>query len=290
MFLVVMLSTIFSGIVLVTKSNFFVSGVFEPPQECLSQSDGYKKWSCFRPYFERITHEISANAAMAEAIKFEVQREVSDCHLFGHYIGETTLKKNTFDMVTAFSSCTPGCLNACYHGVMEGYLSSKVDLSNLPSELVDICDSVSDDFWEKRRCIHGIGHGLGAHDYLSITDAINTCEAFDGYWEATCVGGLAMENMDQYLSLDLYENDFRELIPQICASFKLSEDSELDPKQICMEAIALGLLYYSGYDREQSKELCEEFTTQKDIDMCKEQVDIAILTEVPSNIDFKDFF
>jgi len=287
--IVAIILVIFFGIGFLTKSKFFVTSLFEPPQQCLDQSDGYKKWSCFRPYFEKITNEVSASAAMAEAIKLEVQRVVSDCHLFGHFAGETTLEKHNFDMGKAFSSCGEGCLNGCFHGVMERYLRDETDLSNLPLQLKNICDDLGDSYGEKRRCVHGVGHGLSAHNYLSPINAANTCKIFGSDWEPYCIGGLLMEHVNQYLAWNLDEKGFQEIIPKICTSFEHSENSETNLIPNCIQMLSLGLLYYSGYDLERSKELCEELPQQKNIDQCRHDMEIMTLEEIPSNIDFENF-
>ena len=95
-----------------------------------------------------------------------------------------------------------------------------------------------------------------------------------------------MENVDQYLELDLDEDNFRKIIPEICAPF---ESMELELR-ICIEQIALGTLYYTGYNIEHSEKLCEELIQQKYIDLCREDLRTVILIEKPSNIDIWKFF
>ena len=274
----------------ITKLKIFAAGPLEPSQECLDKPDGYKKWSCFRPYFETLTNEVSASASMAEAIKFEEQRIVSDCHLFAHYVGETNLEKYNFNMGKAFSSCTPGCLNGCFHGVMERYIRYETEPDNVISKIKNMCDSVGTDWAQKRRCFHGVGHGLLAHNYLPLLDALGACKTLGSDrlddWGIACIGGLLMENMDQYLELDLDEDNFRKIIPEICAPF---ESMELELR-ICIEQIALGALYYTGYNIEHSEKLCEELIQQKYIDLCREDLRTVILIEKPSNIDIWKFF
>lgn len=261
----------------------------EPPQECLAQpADGYNaSWACFRPYFERITNEVSVNAAMAEARRFKAQKMVSDCHLFAHSIGETALEKYDYDIGKSFSSCTSGCINGCFHGVMERYLRNEADLSNLSPKIKNVCDVLGTDPLSKFRCIHGVGHGLFAHDYLPLQDAVNVCDAFESdQWTDFCIGGLTMENMDQYLLLDLDEDHLRRIIPEICAQIESVEPGIMYP---CIFHVSLGLLYYTGYDIERSGKLCEELIQQKYIDLCKEFFRVLIPTQAPSNIDIEKF-
>jgi len=262
----------------------------EPPQECLDKPvDGFStSWTCFKSYFERITNEVSANAAMAEARRFKAQKAVSDCHLFGHYIGETNLEKHNFDMGEAFSSCAPGCSDGCFHGVMERYIRGEEDLSGIASKIKNVCDSPGTDP-DKFRCVHGVGHGLLAHKHLPLQDAINACDAFGPgwWWPHVCMGGLTMENMDQYLLLDLDEDTLIKFIPQMCAPFESLEPGIMDS---CIYHVSLGLLYYTGYDIEHTEELCKELSKREYIDNCKEDISTAVEVEKPSNIDIEKFF
>lgn len=254
------------------------------PQECLSRkSDGYStSWSCFEPYFERITKEISVNAAMAEAIKLKEQKVVSGCHLFAHFIGEASLEKYNSDVGKAFSSCAFGCSDGCFHGVMEQYMRNDADPYKVILETKNMCDSIDDDSELKFKCVHGVGHGLLAHNYLPLRDAIDACYTFDSYyWATSCIGGLAMENMDQYLMRDLDENSLRKIIPEICAPFEPEKSEIMD---YCIYHVSLGLLYYTGYDIGRTEQLCEELPKQEHVGLCKKNIPTILESERPSII------
>ncbi len=258
----------------------------EPPQECLDEPDGYKKWVCLGPYFTRVTNEVSVRASMAEAKSLKRQGVISDCHLFSHFIGKTTLEKYDFDLAKAFSSCTDGCSNGCWHGVMERYIRGEEDLSGIASKIKNVCDSIEGDFSQKVNCVHGIGHGLRAHNYIPLRDAINACDAFGPVWRSVCIGGITMENVDQYLELDLDEDTLIKFIPQICDEI---ESVELDLVALCVYTVALGLMDYTGFDVKRTEELCEELPRQKYIDQCKKMIDVIVAIEEPSNIDIEKF-
>ena len=287
--LVAILIAIFLGIVSIVQSRIFVSGLFEPSQECLSQSDEYKKWSCFRSYFERITNEVSANAAMAEAIKLKTQRITSTCHLSAHFIGRANLEKHNFDVEKTFSTCVAGCSDGCFHGVMEGYISNEGDLSNLTSTIKNVCNSLGTDGRQQYRCIHGVGHGLLAHSYLSLQEAISGCAALgsDKNEATICMGGLLMENMTQYIYLDHTEDHLRKILPEICAPVESIVPEHMND---CISNITLGLMDYTGYDIERTEDLCEELQQQEYIQNCKDFIPRTILDELPSSIDLSNFF
>ena len=268
----------------------------EPPQECLDKPDGYNKWVCLGPYFTRVTNEVSVRAAMAEARRFKEEKAVSDCHISAHLIGETSLEKHNFDIGKAFSSCTSGCNDGCFHGVMERYIRGEEDLSGIASKIKNVCDSLGNKQWYSGetfyRCVHGVGHGLRAHNYIPLRDAITACDAFGPEWRSVCIGGITMENVDQYLELDLDEDTLIKFIPQICDEIESLDGRilvEIDIIDLCLYNVALGLMDYTGFDVERTEELCEELPRQKYIDQCKKMIDVIVTVEEPSNIDIAKF-
>lgn len=249
--------------------------------KCSFQSDGYQKWNCSRSYFEKLTNSGSTAAAMEEAIKLKNDRVVSDCHLFAHVIGETALEKYDFDTGKAFSSCIPGCSSGCHHGVLERFIRNEADPYNAISKIQNMCDGIDEknDWQSKRDCVHGMGHGLRAHDYLPLEEAIDVCEIFGSHWAYSCKGGLIMENMDQYLLLDLDEGSFREGIPKICTQI---EDIAPELMRDCLGTLGLGFLYNTGYDLQRSESLCEELLNPQHVEVCKELLPGSIMIERPS--------
>jgi len=254
----------------------------ESQEECPVLSDGYQKWSCSRGYFEEFTNNFSAAAAMGEAIKLQEDGVVADCHLFGHVIGKALIEKSDFDVAEAFAACTFGCGNGCYHGVMEGAILNEADLYNAVSKIQNLhmCDNSNEnnnwDWLLKRNCVHGVGHGLLAHGYLSLVEAIDACEVFGPEWESTCVGGILMENTDQYLILNLNEEQFIEAIPEVCSQFQ-GEESAL--ARSCLTALSAGFLYNTGYDLRRSEELCEELQNPWQVSVCIDSIDENLTTQ-----------
>ena len=252
-----------------------------------SAADGYKKWSCFIPYFKAITQRVSTVAAMAEAKRLEKSGAVSDCHLFSHVIGETSVERYNFDMGQAFSSCEFGCSDGCFHGVMERYVRYTADPSNVASKVPSMCDSVGTDLVRTRQCIHGIGHGLIAHGFLPLQNAIAACESLDQEWQLHCIGGLTMEHIDQYLERKLSESDFKAMLPGLCAPFESTEPSF--KMNYCLFQVALGVMYYTGHNVEHSRKLCEELYNQEYVRACKNYITEVVAFETPANIDVETF-
>lgn len=254
----------------------------KPEQECLDIPDGYEKWSCLGPYFEKLTIEKSTQTALTEALKFKTQGIVSDCHLFAHNIGEKSLENHNFDLGKAFSSCSHVCSKGCWHGVIERYINEQQILP----EIKNICDGVGLDYYQRIECIHGIGHGLLSHNYLPVTDAIYACKTL-GSLDQVCFGGLTMGRMDQYLSLNLAESDLKKILPEVCDPFESVEPGTI--MDICILYVAEGLLYYTGYEIERTEELCEGLQQQYYINRCKNLIPLVISQQRPSNIDINQF-
>ena len=270
----------------------------EPPQECLDKPDGYNKWSCLKPYFERITIEVSSRAAIAEAKSLKRQGVIGDCHVISHFIGWTNLEKYNFNMVQAFTSCASGCVEGCFHGVMDRSIWKATDPHNIISNIKNVCDNLGTSPVNKYRCIHGVGHGLRAHGYLSIKDALTACDdALESdFWIYICAGGIFMENMDQYIALDLDEDHLRKILPEICAPFEsLEPDLVAMPEEFpdiidgCIYGITNGLMDYTGHDIERTEDLCEELPRQKYIDYCKNYIPI-VLGDVGKFSEIETFF
>jgi len=295
-----LISCILLGMIILglSRADFFsalplpgVGGSRELPQNCMREPDGYKRWTCLGPYFENLTMQTSAKTAVSEASKLKQQRLVSDCHILTHFIGEANLEKHDFDIGGAIASCAVGeCRYGCVHGAVERYSRNEPDPYEFISKISDMCESLEGDFAQKMNCAHGVGHGLFTHNYLSPQEAIYACEALGEQWTPFCIDGVAMQNVDQYLHLD--EEGLREVIPRICAPFKLEGRQISVPHRLmnyCVTRMASGLLFYTGYDIERSEALCEELPQDVDRSVCKDGMYEHIARKKPSNIDMEEF-
>ena len=255
-----------------------------PPKECFSVEKEYNKWTCFKPYFEELTSKASAVYAMNEAKRLKDEGVLDDCHLTAHYIGEANLAKHNFDAGQAFATCDFGCIEGCFHGVMEGYVRSDPDPSAVLERIGSMCKNVAPDDRTKKavllrgQCAHGLGHGLVAHGFVSIPQALEACQSIgDGHYARRCGGGVAMEHVEQYLGLD--GNDLKEALPEICAPFEGLDDEGAVFR--CIENIGVGLMFYTKHDLPRSKELCEELQKPLYIATCKsgaEEAEVINLT------------
>jgi len=236
----------------------------KPPKECFTKENEYNKWICFKPYFEELVNKVSPAYAMIEVKNFKDRKIIDDCHLNAHYIGEAALEKYDFAAGKAFASCDFGCIEGCFHGVMEGYVRRAADPYTVTPKIKNMCASVSSPNPEIERllrsqCAHGIGHGLVAHDFLPV------CGGFDEL-KVRCTGGAIMEYMEQYLALE--ENKLKEVLPEICTPFEERKDWQVTA--ICIENVATVLMWYTKHDLALSKKMCEELKKPEYIRACKE--------------------
>jgi len=219
---------------------------------CQKEAFPYERLRCLIPYFETLVRDGSASEAIDEAKKLQKEKVIDDCHLAAHFIGRENLRKNDHDVGKAFSACAPGCMEGCYHGVMEEYLSQSQDLDALLKDLPRFCNSVSHDIKVYRQCLHGIGHGLLQHD-ISLDEAVKLCQGLgDAYSKKTCIGGVFMQNMNNIMLLN--EKTFRSKLAGMCEPIDSFQDQGL--KSLCIEQIGEGIMFYSGHDLVKSKEFC----------------------------------
>ena len=139
------------------------SGFLELTKNCDNIPDSYAKTTCYKPFFQSVVFTNSGAYALNLAKELEKDGVIKDCHLFSHHIGASLLEKYNFDLKKAFNSCSKECIQGCYHGVLEEYIST----SNWKPEEVatrgpELCESITDDKLLIRQCVHGVGHGQNA--------------------------------------------------------------------------------------------------------------------------------
>ena len=97
----------------------------------------------------------------------------------------------------AFAHCLSVFEQACYHGVVEGYLQSKPELK--PEDIAALCDTVIDttqSAFIKFQCVHGLGHGLTLYFNHDIFQPLSYCDFLETDWNReSCYGGVFMENI-----------------------------------------------------------------------------------------------
>ena len=201
----------------------------------------------------------SVLTAMGYAKRLKKSGEIDDCHLLAHFIGEAQAEK-VGDITIAFLSCPESCIQGCLHGVMEAHVAT-LDRNGLEQDVTSLCAVHQGNL--QRQCFHGVGHGLLANGYMSLTEAIEMCDSGEAFFGEQCLLGLFMENMDQHLLSD--RQTLEQAIPNICYGI---------PDQywnICIDAIGEGIMFYTGHNLKESLALCE-LLAESDHKTCKDAV------------------
>jgi hypothetical protein len=222
-----------------------------PPPECLNKKASFERLICLKPYFESLTYKIDASNAVKEAQALQEDKVIDDCHLAAHFIGEANLRKNSNDAGKAFATCPSGCVEGCFHGVMESYVSvndNKQAIGKLPL----VCDGISRNSIQWRQCIHGVGHGLLGHNPDKLIPALTDCNVFNEHAKV-CQGGVLMQNMNNYLLTD--EKTLIKNLPFICSEVEEYAENMISN---CYSAIGEGLMFYTGHNLNKSKQICTQ--------------------------------
>jgi hypothetical protein len=220
-----------------------------PPPECLEIDDPWMRRVCLEPHLRQLARDESAEYAVCQAARLQADGTIDDCHLLAHAIGETNLEIHDGDAGLALATCGGGCIEGCMHGVMRTLVGTLPRDAALVGEAVyRLCADVADDL--AYACVHGIGHGLRSHGFLELLAAIEVCAGGpDHGWSETCLGGVLMEQVDQWLPLEL--EGLGDVLPRIC------EDLEGDPLYAhCVAAIGEGLMFRTGHDLQVTEDLC----------------------------------
>jgi len=235
------------------------SGFLELTKNCNNIPDSYARTTCYKPFFQSVVYTNSGAYALKLAKELEKDGVIKDCHLFSHHIGASLLEKYNFDVKKAFNFCSKECIQGCYHGVLEEYVStSNWKPEEVSSRGLDLCESITDDKLLLRQCVHGVGHGLIAKKFTPLMNAIEICKGINTpNYRHACLGGVFMEYMDIFLPLN--ENELVELVAGVCDEVDSLNDIELSSK--CYHAVGQGFMFYSGNNLEKSKELCNHVNT-----------------------------
>jgi len=159
------------------------------------------------------------------------------CHVIGHHLG-VFLYNYTDNLVEALSLIDRTCGGSFYHGIMQGYFTTKSLSDNgTPSNIVasEACDELHDVSFSQIRteCAHGVGHGLVIAYNYDVLTAFEGCGVFeDGLAWRHCMGGVGMQNAGIYSA------------PEGAA---LDEDDLLFPCSILDEESAIPCLQWHTY-------------------------------------------
>ncbi|MGH7961274.1 MAG: hypothetical protein ACRERD_05545, partial [Candidatus Binatia bacterium] len=138
-----------------------------------------KKALCYQKKLEEVLQSQGTAPALTTLEELAAQDSdvLRDSHVYAHHLGRTSFShyKNA---ATAFSHCRDVFWSGCYHGVLEGYLSSLSQVE--PKDVATLCDNAIDtrqSRFLKYQCVHGLGHGLTMYLQHDIFKALAFCDA-----------------------------------------------------------------------------------------------------------------
>ncbi len=157
-----------------------------------------EKTPCYQSRLEEILKTQGTEQALTALEQLAAQDPdvLRDAHPYVHQLGKLSFSHYQ-DFSTAFSHCRDTFWSGCYHGVLEGYLSSlpQVELRAIAT----LCDKHIDarqSWFLKYQCVHGLGHGLTLYFQYDVLRALAFCGALPTDWDReSCYGGVFMENI-----------------------------------------------------------------------------------------------
>ena len=233
---------------------------------CLSVPRSHERVVCLRPGILDIARRESPRRAVEAAYDYQTKGVISECHLLAHAVGEDLYARAESDAATGFAACSDKCVQGCYHGFMSRLLPSQVKRDDLSARIGTLCASVRGEPIAHKQCVHGIGHGLLTHGYLSRREAIDICRRLGSPLETdACLDGVFMENMFPFLELP--ESAVVARLPEACDEIIAGRDPDLIAQ--CLFEVADGLMFYTDYDLDRTLRMCEGLRDPDPIDICR---------------------
>jgi hypothetical protein len=131
---------------------------------------------------------------------------VNDAHMIAHGLGRFAIANNRNDP-SVLSKCRPTYQAGCYHGVLEGYMTSlpRVDAAATTQLCSKLLDNPSSRF-DGLQCAHGLGHGFLEAMKYKLSEALVACDAFsERDLQRECYDGIFMENVVHGLGMSVME-------------------------------------------------------------------------------------
>jgi hypothetical protein len=156
------------------------------------------KMSCYQLHLETVLNTEGTEQALTalEQITAQDPEALREAHPLVHHIGQRSfVRYGTAPL--ALSHCRDLFWSGCYHGVLQGFLSSLSEVE--PQHILPLCptsETVSAYSFQRYNCLHGLGHGLTIQFRYDLLKSLAFCDALQGPWDReSCYGGVFMENI-----------------------------------------------------------------------------------------------
>lgn len=168
-----------------------------PPETCRTQSFE-AKIRCYQMHLETVLQLEGTEQALTvlEQITSQDPDALREAHPLVHHIGQRSFARYGTAPL-ALSHCRDVFWSGCYHGVLQGFLSSLPVIE--PQHILPLCptsETVSAYSFQRYNCLHGLGHGLTIQFQYDLLKSLAFCDALLGSWDReSCYGGVFMENI-----------------------------------------------------------------------------------------------
>ena len=116
-------------------------------------------------------------------------------HMIAHALGRYAIAASKHDPAV-LSQCRPTFQAGCYHGVLEGYMSTHPDIA--PTQATALCVGLlapNKSRFAASECAHGLGHGFAEGLGYDLAQSLHGCDTFtDADLRGECHDGVFMEN------------------------------------------------------------------------------------------------
>jgi len=156
------------------------------------------KMRCYQTHLETVLQMEGTEQALTalEQITAQDPEALREAHPLVHHIGQRSFVRYG-TAPAALSHCRDVFWSGCYHGVLQGYLSSLPTVE--PQDILPLCpvsETVSAYSFQRYNCLHGLGHGLTIQFRYDLLKSLAFCDALLGSWDReSCYGGVFMENI-----------------------------------------------------------------------------------------------
>ncbi len=193
-------------------------------------------------------------------------------HDLAHVLGHTAYQAYGLNVSLTLGECSYEVFQGCIHGALQAFFND-LAAQGLPLDedsLGGVCDAATSSF-ERYTCYHGVGHGVMMHSTYDLHGSLETCDLLrDWFDEASCYGGVFMENVVAYLhSLD------PDYVPHDHGGgppvYWVDEEDPAYPcnvvdddyKRFCWKMQTSLVLHFNGGDFEAASGVCDEAGKQR---------------------------
>ncbi len=249
-------------------------------EKCLLEQ-GQNRATCYRNEMDTVSETYGLLTSETVLVKIQEKDDlIKSCHLLGHYIGNGSYKRASWQFWKLMDSVNVNlCGSGIMHGIVEAYIGDHPEIELGGEFATKICGKSSFDTYFQSRCVHLLGHMILLSTYGNFKEAEPRCETVDVKWRYHCYNGLFMEDHQKLMLQDhaimekpIFTEAYLEGIHQKC----LLQDGIA--ATACWTEMAEPYLKTYGYDPEIAYTNCSKAPTKQLVDACYMKGVVAMAT------------